>query len=78
MTALEQIGEELRKGRCRSQKKVIPLAELSGINKSALYRYEHGETLMRLTTLRELCELLQLDFERLSALWGKAALERGM
>lgn len=51
------------------------LAQYLGICKSQMWHYEAGMSVPRISTFRDICERLDLDFDKHARLWVDAKLE---
>ena len=51
------------------------MAQYLGFHKSQLWRFEPGMVVPRISTFRDICERLGLDFDKHARLWVDAKLE---
>ena len=51
------------------------LAQYLGIGKSQMWHYEAGLTVPKISTFRNICKRLKLDFDQYARLWVDAKLE---
>lgn len=76
MKAIESLGAAIQAARCQRQLSVHALGLAIGKASSEVYFYEQGKRLMRVTTLKRMCDELGMSFHAMSVLWLQAKMEQ--
>lgn len=71
----DELGRLIRSARLAKWIRQRDLAQYLGIHKSQLWRYETGMVVPNISTFRNICERLKLDFDQYVRLWVDAKLE---
>lgn len=71
----DELGSLIRSARLAKGIRQIDLAQYLGIGKSQMWHYEAGMAVPRISTFRDICERLELDFDKYARLWVDAKLE---
>lgn len=71
----DELGCLIRGARLAKGIRQIDMAQYLGIHKSQLWRYETGMIVPHISTFRDICKRLELDFDKYARLWVDAKLE---
>ena len=71
----DELGRLIRSARLAKEIRQIDLAQYLGICKSQMWHYETGMSVPRISTFWDICERLELDFDKYARLWVDAKLE---
>ena len=71
----DELGRLIRSARLAKGIRQIDLAQYLGICKSQMWHYEAGMSVPKISTFRDICERLELDFDQYARLWVDAKLE---
>ncbi len=71
----DELGRLIRSTRLAKGIRQIDLAQYLGICKSQMWHYEAGMAVPKVSTFRDICERLNLDFDKHARLWVDAKLE---
>lgn len=71
----DELGRLIRSARLTKNIRQKNMAQYLGIHKSQLWRYETGMVLPRISTFRDICERLKINFDQYVRLWCDAKLE---
>jgi transcriptional regulator with XRE-family HTH domain len=71
----DELGRLIRSARLAKGIRQRDLAQYLGIHKSQLWRYETGMVVPHISTFRDICKRLKLDFDKYARLWVDAKLE---
>lgn len=71
----DELGRLIRSARLAKDIRQRDLAQYLGIHKSQLWRYEAGMVVPRISTFRDICKRLEINFDKHVRLWVDAKLE---
>ena len=75
LNKVDELGRLIRSARLAKGIRQIDLAQYLGICKSQMWHYEAGMSVPKISTFRDICERLELDFDKYARLWVDAKLE---
>ncbi len=71
----DELGSLIRGARLAKGIRQRDLAQYLGICKLQMWRYEAGMAVPKISTFRDICERLGIDFDQYARLWVDAKLE---
>lgn len=71
----DELGRLIRGARLAKGIRQRDLAQYLGIGKSQMWHYEAGMAVPRISTFWDICERLELDFDKYARMWIYAKLE---
>ena len=71
----DELGHLIRSARLAKGIRQIDLATYLGICKSQMWHYEAGMSVPKVSTFKDICERLGIDFDQHARLWVDAKLE---
>ena len=71
----DELGHLIRSARLAKGIRQIDLAQYLCICKSQMWHYEAGMSMPKISTFRDICNRLELDFDKYARLWVDAKLE---
>lgn len=71
----DELGSLIRSARLAKGIRQRDLAQYLGICRSQMWHYEAGMSVPKISTFRDICERLELDFDKYARLWVDAKLE---
>ena len=71
----DELGRLIRSARLAKGIRQIDLAQYLGVCKSQMWHYEAGMSVPKISTFWDICERLELDFDKYARLWIDAKLE---
>lgn len=71
----DELGRLIRSARLAKNIRQMDMAQYLGIHKSQIWRYETGMVVPRISTFRDICERLKINFDQYVRLWVDATLE---
>ena len=69
------LGRLIRSARLAKGIRQRDLAQYLGIGKSQLWRFETGMVVPPISIFRDICERLEINFDKHARMWGEAKLE---
>ena len=75
LNKVDELGRLIRSARLAKGIRQIDLAQYLGICKSQMLHYEACMSVPRISTFRDICERLDLDFDKYARLWVDVKLE---
>ena len=72
---VDELGRLIRSARLAKGIRQIDLAQYLGVCKSQMWHYEAGMAVPKVSTFRDICERLKIDFDKHARLWVDAKLE---
>jgi len=71
----DELGRLIRGARLTKGIRQADMAQYLGLHKSQLWRFETGMVLPHISTFRDICERLEINFDKHVRLWVDAKLE---
>ena len=71
----DELGRLIRSTRLAKGIRQIALAQYLGIGKSQMWHYEAGMSVPKVSTFWDICERLELDYDKYMRMWIYAKLE---
>ena len=71
----DELGRLIRGARLAKGIRQADMAQYLGIHKSQLWRYEAGMVVPHISTFRDICKRLEINFDKHMRLWVDAKLE---
>lgn len=71
----DELGRLIRSARLAKGIRQRDMAQYLGICKSQMWYYETGMSVPKVSTFRDICERLEIDFDKYARLWVDAKLE---
>ena len=71
----DELGRRIRGARLAKGIRQADMAQYLGIHKSQLWRYEAGMVVPHISTFRDICKRLEINFDKHMRLWVDAKLE---
>lgn len=75
LSKADELGSLIRSARLAKGIRQRDLAQYLGICKSQMWHYEAGMSVPKVSTFWDICERLELDFDKYARLWVDAKLE---
>lgn len=71
----DELGHLIRGARLAKGIRQADMAQYLGLHKSQLWRFETGMVVPHISTFRDICERLEINFDKHVRLWVDAKLE---
>ena len=71
----DELGRLIRSARLAKNIRQMDMAQYLGIHKSQMWRYEAGMVVPHISTFRDICKRLKINFDQYVRLWVDAKLE---
>ena len=71
----DELGRLIRGARLAKGIRQADMAQYLGFHKSQLWRFETGMVVPHISTFRDICERLKINFDKHARLWVEAKLE---
>lgn len=75
LNKVDELGRLIRSARLAKGIRQVDMAQYLGIGKSQMWHYEAGMSVPKVSTFWDICERLELDFDKYARLWVDAKLE---